>query len=85
MLGRLFVNAKPGTHTQEKRWIGQTQASIVSLAHKCEIILHVLNSLQGVSVVAQQVKNQSSIHEDAGSIPGLAQWVKNLVLPQAVE
>ena len=27
-------------------------------------------------VVAQQVKNPSSIHEDAGSIPGLAQRVK---------
>ena len=30
----------------------------------------------GVPVVAQQVKNPSSIHEDVGLIPGLAQWVK---------
>ena len=29
-----------------------------------------------VSVVAQQVKNPISIHEDAGSILGLTQWVK---------
>ena len=32
--------------------------------------------------MAQQVKNSSSIHEDAGSIPGLTQGVKDLVLLQ---
>ena len=31
----------------------------------------------GVPIVAQQVTSLSSNHEDAGSIPGLAQWIKD--------
>ena len=36
------------------------------------------NASLGVPVVAQQVKNPTSVHEGVGSIPGLAQWVKDL-------
>ena len=39
--------------------------------------------LLGVPAVGQGIKNPTSIQEDVGSIPGLIQWVKDLVLPQA--
>ena len=38
----------------------------------------------GVLLVARLVKNSTSIHEDAGSIPDLTQRVKDPVWPQAV-
>ena len=31
----------------------------------------------GVPILAQQVKNLTSIHEDMGSFPSLSQWVKD--------
>ena len=39
----------------------------------------------GVPTVAQWVKTPCCLCEDAGSISGLTQWLKDLALPQAVK
>ena len=38
------------------------------------------NRSLGVPVVAQWLTNPTGNHEVAGSVPGLARWVKDLVL-----
>ena len=55
-------------------------AFFLTLLNICEFIRYLGG---GVPVVAQWVKNLTSIHEDVGSIPGLAHWVKDVALLQA--
>ena len=50
--------------------------------HVCFLFFNIISKkCRGVLIVAQQVKNPTSIHEVVGLIPGLAQWVRDLALP----
>ena len=43
-------------------------------------LLNIKMVIQGVPFGAQQLTNPTRNHEDSGSMPGLTQWVKDLVL-----
>ena len=52
--------------------------------HRQTFASSVKDKNMGVSVAAQWIENTISLREDAGSIPGLTQCVKDPALPQAV-
>ena len=65
-------------------WIKQTKKEPWVLVDKTDTTCEVEKTLKEVtrsSHCGSAVTNPTSNHEDAGSIPGLAQWVRDPVLP----
>ena len=65
------ANCFPGDVSFLAKWI----------THPSKGITRPQQEFHRVPVVAQWVKNLTSIHEEVGSIPGLTQWVKDLMIP----
>ena len=64
-------------------WGENTQMNFDSFSRKAKsLLLTALKTSQlGVPVLAQLLTNPTRNHEVAGSIPDLAQWVRDLALP----
>ena len=49
--------------------------------YEWQVVTLKMSNIISITIVAQWVKNPTSIHGEPGSIPGLAQWVKDPALP----
>ena len=81
------LNAIPGHRVSlQEMWA----ATIITIIIAISIQSHLNDGMShsklylGVPIVAQWIKILTSIHEGAGSVPGLAQWIGYLALLKAM-
>ena len=76
-----YVSFSLQCHPEVKKNLNISCALVCVSLEILTVVSVLFREFLGVPVVAQQVKNPTSILENAGLIPGLAHWVKDLALP----
>ena len=71
-------------HCLWKSYLEKEEFFKISISLSIYISIPIYIYIWWVPFVAQWLMNPTSIHMDAGLIPGLSWWVGDLVLPQAV-